>query len=376
MKSNYPLVIILFSLLLLPASNGSHDMSKNVHSSNVPPVFNKMKSSFEELSGVVHQGGVKYIFPVSYNKTLGFLTSTPGAFAPFGKNANARLPRLLPGRIMTINDRMYLPQLNPIKDYEPFDIQSSGDWISWIYQSMGIGADYGERIYAYNVVTHKELGIWRQKSGTNEQLMAFEMVGSVIYYGTQSSRGNQVDVMIHSTNLNKDRGKVLITSKGTGNQRVIGDFSVAGSDLGIIWVPAYHFSPNGSFFESEPYTMTINHLTGQLLRQVYSGINVNPFDMSSRNGIFVWSDRTTGVHCYSLASNQVWLISDNPSYVMTDGRYVWMRGINDYQMDGFDTRTQKYVRFPELNNDTSVINSGSIDCFINGYKYAWISIKY
>jgi len=350
-------------------SNNPEPTSPSVIKSTIVHL-SALKNPSENYGETVHKGTGK-LPALAYSGTLGFLGQNQ-AIQPLSKTK----VKVGFGTVVQFNNNKTLPQPSPIPGYEPDYITSNDDFVCYIYQSSGIGQNVGEIVYAFNIKTGISTELWRPTSGTNEQLMEFKLDGNNLYFGVQSSNGNKALTRIHQVDLNTMNQKVILTSMGSGTDKIVEDFAVSNGVIGIIWTPATHFIANLNSNGNEPYTFTIGALDGTKQTVVYHGTNPNAFDMEAKNGLWVWSDKTNGVECYSAAQNKTWNISASPSYVETDGVCVWWRAIDSKECGGFDTRTQKFVKLSGINAPFSPIVSDGRVILITGINsYYWTTSK-
>jgi len=361
-------LLVVFQILLTSGQALAYYRKAPIQVSVVHPSDHRSEELFEQI----HSGPQSKFVLQAYNHNVGFISSTPALILSPGPRSKPIHTNLRLGRVVILSGLHYLPQNHPIYGYGPYYIQTSGNWICWIYQSMGIGPDYGERIYAYNFKTNKEVNIWKSTSGSNEQIFEFQLVGNTLYYGTQLSHGPTVVTMVHSADLNKNNQRIAIKTVGEGSMPVIEDFSVSRGILGLLWTSAIHFVPDG--YGPETYHFTLNALNGKLLRTIFTGTDVDSFNFASNDGLWVWSDHKQGVHFFKLGTNKVWVLSNDNSYVRTDGHYVWWTGIDDLKSGGFDTRNGRFIRSKVLKPRTFVFYSDSLDVFINGLTSSWIHV--
>jgi len=329
---------------------------------------NKTNADSEEYGTTLHRGASGLI-PSAYSPTLGFLAEEQAA-----QYLSKTEVKVGYGSIVQLRNNKSLPQPSKILGYEPDYIKASNNYICWIYQSQGMGGpDEGEIVYAYNADNGITTKIWSPTPGTNQQIMEFQMDGSNLYYGVQSSNGGNVKIGIYHVDLSTMTQNILTTSTGGRNDNVIEDFAVSNGSIGIVWTPGSHFLSDAGFNPSEPYTVTLSSLNLASRRVLYHGTNANSFDMAADNGTWTWSDKTNGVECYSTNSNKTWNIASPESYVQTDGRYVWWKAIDTQDCGGFDIKTLKSVKVNGLKNyQALVFNRYTI--FItghNGDEYYW-----
>ncbi len=337
---------------------------------------------FKTVTDVSHNGSEEYsealhketgpLHAVAYSPSLGFLAEKQALEVP--QKAKVKVGY---GSIVQLDSNKELPQPSPILGYEPDYIEASKDYICYVYQSSGIGPNVGELVYAYNIKTGISTKLWSPATGTNEQLMEFQLEGDTLYFGVQSSTGDTVKVEIHQVDLNTMKQKVILISMGSKTDKVVEDFAVSGNLIGLIWTPASHFLPDGGFNASEPYDFTIGPVGGSSKEYIYSGTNANSFDMRASNGLWTWSDKTNGVECYSKSSNQLWNVAKYPSYVATDGVCVWWKAVDTPACGGFDTSTQKNLKLSHINSSfTPIVSNGRIILSMNENSYFWTTAKH
>ncbi|SHL10092.1 hypothetical protein [Alicyclobacillus tolerans] len=366
MKNSYRISIILCSCILLTGcstqKNAATEKSRSAqNTSNVSYVNEKLyKVSKSKLIEVKNPKLNSLFSPVAYNSSLGFLSTTPAMHqAPPGAPP---LPfqnkKFIPGRIMELKNGKYLPQIHPIKGYEPYDVQSNKDWITWIYVSFGLGPDLGEKIYAYNIKKHSEFLVW--SGGPLQQVFEYQLQGHVIYYGIQYNTGSTDTTFIRSINLTDRKNTLIVSTKGTGFQNVIEDFAVTGKWLGVIETPANHFTSPSL---KEKYHFEIGTTKNPVFKTIYSNVNVNPFTLRARSGVWVWSDKTRGVTAYVLGSKQVLGLDSMPSYVKTDGQNIWWVAINSNNYGGYDIKSNQYLKLPPKVIPLGINISGNVDIF-------------
>ncbi|EPZ45137.1 hypothetical protein [Alicyclobacillus acidoterrestris] len=332
------------------------------------PQVNKTHTGSEEYKGTLHHG-TGNLKPSAYSPDLGFLAEKQAA-----QYLSKTKIRVGYGSVVELKDNKSLPQPSRILGYEPDYIEASNNYVCWIYQSQGMGGpDNGEIIYAYNVQSGITTKLWSPAPGTNQQIMEFQLDANNLYYGVQSSNGDSVKIDVHHVELRTMTQNILTTSTGGKNDNVIEDFAVSDGYIAIVWTPGSHFLPDSGFNQSEPYTVTLNSLDLSSKRILYQGSNANSFDMDAKDGTWVWSDKSNGVECYSIKSNQTWNIATSASYVHTDGRYVWWKAIDTQACGGFDIKTQKEVKVRGLKNYQVLVSNGQT-IFLTGnndHDYYW-----
>lgn len=360
---------VLSSVLFLTV----HPALQLMHSANQLNLTRSIDQQRDKKIGLpypVHMQKQSSFFPAYvYSSKLGFLTYTPGVYLSMAGKSHSIKSKYLLGRIYELNHNRYLPQMNQLKGYEPFDVQANGHWVTWIYQSMGIGEDFGERIYAFNTVTSKEYCVWVHPLKSLDSLIGIDLTNNALYYGVQGFDKNQVTVAIHSMNLQTLSKRIVLSSKGHGVDPVIEDFSVTNHTLGVIWTSASHFVSSTGL---GPYKVTLDSLAGKPIRTIYHGEAINPFDMHASGGTWIWSDQFTGVHAYSLRTNQVWEITKIPSYTYSDGSTIWWKSINTDETGGFDMIHKRYFNIPSSLKGFSPVVTGGLILFYSRNRYAWI----
>ncbi|WP_258112672.1 hypothetical protein [Alicyclobacillus sp. SP_1] len=366
MKNSYRISIIICSCVLLTGcathKNAATEKSRHAqNTSNVSYVNEKLYTDSKPKLIEVKNPELNSLFPpVAYSASLGFLSTTPAMHqAPPGAPP---LPfqnkKFIPGRIMELKNGKYLPQINAIKGYEPYDVQSNTNWVTWIYLSFGFGPDLGEKIYAYNIKKHSEFLVW--SGGPLQQVFEYQLHGHVLYYGVQYNAGSTATTLIRSINLSDRENASIVTTKGTGSENIIEDFAVTGKWLGVIETPANHFTSPSL---NERYRFEIGSTTNPVFKTIYSNINVNPFTLRARSGVWVWSDKTRGVTAYVLGSKQVLGLDSMPSYVKTDGHNIWWMAINSDNYGGYDLKSRQYLKLPPKVNPLGINVSGNLDIF-------------
>ncbi|KYP81574.1 hypothetical protein [Ferroacidibacillus organovorans] len=372
------------TLLLLPAiltgcasttsahsnhpTKGSHSAT-NVSNATTKEI-NATHFGYESYGIKIHFSSNKYQVQ-AYTPSLGFI-GINSALKPYSRYKF----KAGYGSMIQLSTNKVLPQPSPIIGYEPAFILSNGQFLCYIYQSQGIGPDYGEIVYAYNIKTKITTKLWNPANGTNQQLSNFHLTGNQLYFAVQSTKGNTAFVQIHRVNLPTMRQNIVFSSKGGINQYVVEDFAISKGKIGIIWTPGSHFIPVVDHNPYEPYDVTIGAINGTTKKVIFRGVNAGAFNMQAKNGIWAWSDLTSGVECYSSRINTVWNVSSQPSYVKTDGVTVWWRSVNTNQCGGFDTKTQKFVKFNQIKAPfTPIISDGRVILLTGIHTDYWTLTK-
>ncbi|WP_284200341.1 hypothetical protein [Alicyclobacillus sacchari] len=360
---------MLSSAIILVSGCGPQASTRVESSQDVKPTIGK-----------IHHGSSEFQ-PIQYNKKLGLLGTTPGVLPNEVPKGYPSFPQTndnyQPGRVVVLKTNTYLPQMDPEFGYQPSYLYSSGNWLCWIYLSMGIGPDDGERVYAYNVSTKKEFQVWAPPKDSNEQLMEVHLLGNDLFLGLQGSSGNTVNTKVVEVKLDTKRQTVLFSEQGQQDHNVIEDFAVWNNKIALIYTPATHFMGESSLTSrGEPYSIVMYRLNGGKIRNLYSGYNINSFDFCSGKDGFIWSSKTSGVKYYDISKGEVLSVSRDSSYVYADDSVILWRGINDSKKGLFSTNTDKMIPFPvEERNSVPELLGDMIIFRHSGSKYDWAYIS-
>lgn len=126
-------------------------------------------------------------------------------------------PRDDTGRIVSLKNGKYVPQLKSLKGYGAYDVKTNGLWLCWTYMEMGFAPDHGERIYAYNLNTGREYLVWKAPANSVEQLFEVDLANQSLYIGVQGVKGQQVYTRIDAHNLSTQKTTTFLQTQASGN---------------------------------------------------------------------------------------------------------------------------------------------------------------
>ena len=100
--------------------------------------------------------------------------------------------------------------------------------------------------------------------------------------------------MIDAHNLSTHKTTVFLQTQGSGAANVVEDFHFSGDRCPVILTPESHFGRQGSSYE--PYSAVFYSLSGKRLDTVYTGHNINLFNLAGSGGAWASITNDTTQH--------------------------------------------------------------------------------